>query len=125
LVQYGITRRILRMTVFYQKFDILVVSFPFSSQLKEKARPVLVISNDTFNRSKRQDLLVMAISGSLDNKLLFEPEIEFWKDAGLLKSSIIKAAIATIEQQSVIQKLGTLHIGDQSKLKALLNEIIG
>ncbi len=115
----------LLMTTFYQKFDILVVSFPFSSQLKEKARPVLVISNDSFNQSKRQDLIVIAISGSLDNKLLFEPEIEFWREAGLLKSSIIKAAIATIEQQSVIQKLGTLQVGDQPKLKALLAEIVG
>ena len=117
-------KKMLSMTNSYQKFDVLVVSFPFSSQIKEKARPVIVISNEYFNNSKREDLMVMAISGSVVNKLPFEPVIEMWQEAGLLKPSIIKAAIATIEQTSVIQKLGELKSKDQLSVKALLDNIM-
>ena len=92
---------------------------------KEKARPVVVISNDLYNSSKREDLLVLAISGSQKNKLSFEPEIEEWQEAGLLKPSILKASIATIDQSLVIQKLGSLAKEDQNHLNQLLELVIG
>lgn len=108
----------------YYKYDILVVSFPFSTQSSQKARPVVVISNDAFNSSKRGDLLVMAISGSIKNKLDFEPEIKEWEQSGLLKPSILKAAIATIDQNVIIQKLGKLQTTDQQELEKLVQFVL-
>jgi len=60
----------------------------------------------------------------MQTKLTFEPEIEHWQSAGLLKPSILKAAIATIEQDSVLQKLGVLHKTDRQKLDQLLAVIL-
>lgn len=106
------------------KYDIVVLQFPFSSQEKLKARPAVIISSESFNNSKRDDLMVLAISSSFENKLSFETEIINWQSAGLLKPSLFKAAIATIEKGLVIQKLGTLEEIDQQALTKLLNQIL-
>ncbi|HET8861511.1 type II toxin-antitoxin system PemK/MazF family toxin [Marivirga sp.] len=106
------------------RYDVVVIRFPFSSQTETKARPAIIISGDLFNNSKREDLIVLAISSSIKNKLEFEPEIINWELAGLLKPSILKSAIATIEQKTVIEKLGRLDSKDQNILDAFLNIIL-
>ena len=112
------------MIATYRKYEVLVVGFPFSSQIKEKARPVVVISSEKFNKSKRHDLIVLAITSSSINKLDFELEIEQWQSAGLLKPSILKAAIATVDQENVIQKLGVLLEIDSQKIDSLVSVIL-
>jgi mRNA interferase MazF len=103
---------------------VVVISFPFSTQSEAKARPAIIISSDIFNNSKREDIIVLAISSSIKNKLGFEPEIINWEQAGLLKPSIFKSAVATVEQKTVIQKLGRLDRKDQEILDTFLDKIL-
>ncbi len=106
------------------KYDIVVVKFPFASSLKYKARPAVVVSNNTFNnKNTRETLIILAISSQLISKTYIEPTIKEWEFAGLLKESILKSAIATIESSSVIAKLGVLHEKDISSLEKLLKDI--
>jgi mRNA interferase MazF len=97
------------------KYDIVVVKFPFASSLKYKARPALIISSEIYNRNKHNTVLILAISSQVDQKLDFELEIDNWKTAGLLKPSILKSAIATIEKDFILTKLG--HLSNADKLK--------
>ena len=105
------------------KYDIVVVKFPFASSLKYKARPALVISSETYNRNQRDTVLILAISSQLQTKLDFEMPLEKWESAGLLKPSIFKAAIATIEKEFIITKLGTLSPNDIQNVNTLLKII--
>lgn len=107
----------------FSRYDVVVLSFPFSTQSEAKARPAIIISSGIFNNSKREDIIVLAISSSIKNKLGFEPEIINWEHAGLLKPSIFKSAIATIEQKTVIHKLGSLDSQDQQTLETFLDKI--
>ncbi len=102
------------------KYDVVVVKFPFASSLKYKARPALVISSEIYNENERGTLLILAISSQTHMKLDFELHIEEWKDTGLLKPSIFKAAIATIEKDFIIAKLGTLSSTDIKNVDKLL-----
>ena len=106
------------------KGDVIVVKFPFASSLKYKARPAVIISNSNYNQNSRNTYIILAISSQIDNKLQIEKEIIFWKEAGLLKPSILKSSIATIEQEFVIKKLGHLKNNDKILLNNLLNEIL-
>jgi len=54
-----------------------------------------------------------------------EAAIEKWKEAGLLKPSVLKPLIATVEKQLVLRKLGRLEEGDRRALRGVLNEILG
>jgi len=102
------------------KYDVVVVKFPFASSIKYKARPAVIISSDQYNTNKRNTLLIMAISSSQENKLDFEIDVENWKDSGLLKPSIFKSAIATIEKEYIITKIGSLSDNDIKQLENMI-----
>ncbi len=105
------------------KYDVLVVRFPFASSRKYKARPAVLISSKEYNLNGRNASIIMAISSQFETKLSFEPMIQKWQTAGLLKQSILKASIATIENDFIITKLGTLSKEDQRVLDRLIEKI--
>lgn len=105
------------------KGDVIVVKFPFSSSLKYKARPAVIISNDNYNKNSRDTIVILAISSQVNSKLSIEKEVKFYKEAGLLKESIFKASIATIQKEFVIHKLGQLTSYDHNKLNQFLDDI--
>lgn len=107
----------------FYKYDIVVVIFPFASSLKYKARPAVVISSELYNKSSRETIIILAISSQIENKLEIEPVIKNWKESNLLKPSIFKSSIATIEKSFVITKLGSLSKYDRTNLDALINNI--
>ena len=107
----------------FSKYDVIVVKFPFASSKKYKARPAVIISSDLYNTESRDTLLIMAISSKLDSSLNFEYQLRDWNSSGLLKPSIFKSSIATIEKEYVIQKLGTLGELDIKKLNIMIEEI--
>ncbi len=105
------------------KYDVVVVKFPFASSLKYKARPAVIVSTDSYNTNSRDTLIILAISSKIESKLEFELSIDDWKKAGLLKQSIFKSSIATIEKDFIITKLGELSNTDKSKLQTLIQNI--
>ena len=48
-----------------------------------------------------------------------------WQEAGLLKPSVIKPLLATIESNLLLRRLGTLHAEDQDSLREVLATILG
>lgn len=105
------------------KYDVVIVKFPFASSLKYKARPAVVVSSNFYNTSIRETLLIMAISGSKENKLDFELELENWKVSGLLKPSIFKSSIATIEKNYILTKVGCLSEVDIASVEKMIEKI--
>jgi mRNA interferase MazF len=112
-------------TTSYKLGDILLVPFPFSDQTAVKQRPALVISVDAFNEPGL-DLLIMAITSQVGGPLrVGEFQIRDWRPAGLLKSSAVKSAIATIESKLVRRKLGHLSDYDLGQLEKALRAVLG
>lgn len=107
------------MTAF-SKYDIVVVKFPFASSLKYKARPAVILSSSIYNNESRNSLIILAISSQISTKLEMEFEIMDWKFSGLLKPSIFKSSVATIDQDVVLTKLGELSHQDSQKLEKML-----
>lgn len=48
-----------------------------------------------------------------------------WQEARLLKPSVIKAAITTLDHRLVIKRLGQLTDEDRTRLAALLDTLLG
>ena len=108
----------------YSFGDVLLVPFPFTDQTTTKKRPTIVISSDSYNQSKL-DLLLIAVTSQVKIPLQFgEILITEWSKAGLLKTSVIKPIITTLEKQLVIKKLGKLATPDIEALQNLLQQII-
>lgn len=108
----------------YNFGDVLLVPFPFTDQTTTKKRPTIVISSDRYNQSKL-DILLIAVTSQVKTPLQFgEILIAKWSNAGLLKPSVIKPIITSLEKQLVIKKLGKLEAIDIHALQSLLQQII-
>ena len=112
-------------TTSYSFGDIVLVPFPFTDQSTAKRRPAVVVSSNAYHR-ERADLVIMAVTsqprpaGSIG-----EAQVKDWKGAGLIKPSLVKPVITTIEQSLVIRRLGRLKEEDQQVLRRAIATIIG
>jgi mRNA interferase MazF len=104
--------------------DILLVPFPFSDQSGKKVRPVLVLSNNIYNRFGN-DIIVCAITSSLKpikySFIIDEKSLE----AGKLyeKSSIKVDTLLKINKSLIIKNIGTINKTAFQKIMAILEEI--
>ena len=109
----------------YEFGDLVLVPFPFTDQSTVKRRPAVVISSAAYQRA-RPDLLIMAItSQQLSTLSVGEVQIQDWRGAGLLKPSVLKPILTTIDPTLVLKKLGQLTPTDQAALRQTLNIILG
>jgi mRNA interferase MazF len=106
----------------YSFGDVLLVPFPFTDQTTTKKRPTIVISSDIYNQQKL-DIILIAVTSQVS--LQFgEMLISDWPRAGLIKPSVIKPIITTLEKSLVLKKLGKLETPDIQTLKSSLQQII-
>ncbi|HJT23244.1 MAG TPA: type II toxin-antitoxin system PemK/MazF family toxin [bacterium] len=111
-------------TTNYDFGDVLLVPFPFSNQAAVKKRPAVVVSSSAYNQT-RPDLIILALTSQPPGPSVFGgTSLSHWKGAGLLKPSVFKPILATIEKGLVIQKMGRLHASDQKTLQQILKTII-
>jgi mRNA interferase MazF len=105
--------------------DIVLVPFPFTDQSATKKRPAIVVSSDAYHR-ERSDLILAAVTSQVRPALaLGEFALASWKDAGLLKPSVMKPVIATVERGLVLRTLGTLTDDDRVGVRRALLSVFG
>lgn len=103
--------------------DVVLVPFPFTDQSSTKKRPAVVVSAAAYN-AERPDVIVMAITSQVRPANRFDVPIQDWQQAKLLKPSVVKPVIATIEQSLVIRPLGRLSERDREALAAGLRGML-
>ncbi len=109
----------------YNFGDVALVPFPFTNQTTTKKRPAVVVSSPVYHR-ERPDIILMAVTSQMRPSALFgEVIITRWKEAGLLKPSVIKPIFTTIEQGIVLRKLGRLGREDRKALQEMLENLVG
>lgn len=109
----------------YEFGDVVLIPFPFTDQSTIKKRPAVIVSSNAYNQ-RHIDVILMAITSQ--TKATDYPDnlvIQNWQRAGLLKPSVIKPIITTVDRSLILRKLGVLTIQDQQALKSLLTQILG
>ena len=109
----------------FERYSVVRVPFPFTDQSAAKKRPGVVISAAAYQR-ERPDLIIMAVTSQIKPaQTMGEVFVKDWQGAGLLKPSVIKPVIATIEKPLVIKTLGRLKDDDQATLRSVISKILG
>lgn len=103
--------------------DVVLVPFPFTDQSTTKKRPAIVVSSQAYN-SERPDVIIMAVTSQIRPANNFDIQVTDWKTAGLIKPSVVKPVIATVEKALVIKRLGRLGEKDRNILAEGLKLIL-
>ena len=109
----------------YEFGDVVLVPFPFTDQSAIKRRPAIVVSSAAYHHA-RPDLLIMAVTSQPPSAhSVGEAQVQDWRAAGLLKPSVLKPVLTTIDPALVLKKLGQLTSTDQTALRQALATILG
>ena len=109
----------------YEFGDLVLVPFPFTDQSAVKRRPAVVISSAAYHRA-RPDILIIAVTSQQPSTLsVGEVQVQDWQGAGLLKPSVLKPVLTTIDPTLVLKRLGQLTPSDQTALRQALTTILG
>ena len=102
----------------YLRGDVVLISFPLSSNDRAIKRPGLVLL-DTGDA----DLVVARVT-SQAVRTPFDVVIDHWRDAGLILPSIVRLdKLATLEKGLVDRQLGRLSSSDMKDVESVLKEL--
>lgn len=106
-------------TTAYNKWDVVLVSFPFTDFSSDKRRPALVVSPDYFNTG--HDVVIAFVTSQLSSlPRLTDYHLQHWQEAGLPKPSMVRMKFATVDKSIIVKKLGKLNSGDRDALQEIL-----
>lgn len=105
--------------------DLLLVPFPFSDQSGRKVRPVIVISNNEFNKYS-EDIIIVGVTSNISKDKYTINIINSNLDEGKLSTNCyIKVEnILKIDKELVIKKIGRINIPTLKQIIFKLFEII-
>ncbi len=109
----------------YKQREIVLVPFPYSDLSSNKRRPVLIVSNNTYNQSF-EDVLVCVITS---NDYIDEYSVELLNndlEIGVLpESSVVKThKLFTIHQSKIIKKFSLLKTEYFEQVRAKIIDLI-
>ena len=104
--------------------ELLLVPFPFSDQSGRKVRPVLVLSNEGYNKSG-EDLIVCAITSNLKTgKFTVIIDGKDLESGKLYQKSSIKVdGLLKISKNLIIKNIGVIGKNTFQKVRNILDDI--
>ena len=93
------------------KWDVVVVPFPFVDSKKIKPRPALVLSNKEFNANNNHAIMAMITTGR-NTSWYKDFIIKDLDPTGLKVNSLIRGKICTLDNRLISKKIGKLSTRD-------------
>jgi mRNA interferase MazF len=107
----------------FQRGDVVLVPCPFTDLSAKRARPAVVVSVPEYERTAG-DVIVAQIT-SRYHSLPTDYALQDWQSAGLLKPSIVRAKLATINASLVQLRIGQLSDRDLEEVNKRLKLALG
>lgn len=99
----------------YDRFDVVLVLFPFTEKKGKKQRPAVVLSDSEFNAMHQHAIVAMVTTAST-TKWPSDVPISGYVEAGLLSPCVARAKLFTIADDLVIGRVGTLPAEDAGRI---------
>jgi len=100
----------------FNRFDVVVVPFPFTDRSTTKRRPALVLSDAScFNKRVGQSVLAM-ITSAQNSDWPLDVEIADLDAAGLTAASVVRMKLFTLDDRLIIRQAGRLSAADSSNV---------
>ncbi len=102
------------------RWDLVVVPFPFSDKAAEKRRPALVLSDATFNGAGHTILAMITTRGH--HPWPGDCKLEDLTDAGLPLPCIVRLKLFTLDNRVILRRLGRLSVADRARVESNLDK---
>jgi mRNA interferase MazF len=113
-----------RLIVSYERFDVVVVPFPFTDSATNKRRPTLVISSPkAFNLPAGHSVMAMITSAG-NPAWPLDVAISDGNAAGLAAASLVRMKLFTLDNRFVLRRLGQLAAVDRKAVTAVLKTLL-
>ena len=106
-----------------ERFDVVVVPFPFVDAARTKPRPALVLSNTAFNGANRHTVLAM-ITRAAHTQWPSDHAIEDLRPTGLREASVVRFKVFTLDNRILQRRIGKLGDDDARGCAAALDTIV-
>ena|SRR3989344_5301050 len=108
-----------------EQMDLLLVPFPFSDQSGRKVRPVIVISNNEFNRHSEDLIVVGVTSNILKDKYTLDLNNANLDEGKLSTCCVIKVGnILKLDKELIIKKIGKINKTTLKNIVSKLQDIL-
>lgn len=108
----------------YDRFDVVIVPFPFTDRAQIKRRPALVLSSySSFGKKAGHSVMAMITSAKNPPWPLDVPISDQTK-AGLPAPSVVRMKIFTLDHRFVLGKCGTLSDKDRKSVTKSLTLLL-
>jgi len=101
------------------RYDVVVVPFPFTDRARTKNRPALVLSTQSFNQNNHT--LLAMITSKQHPSWPGDSPIDNYEAAGLNLPCIVRFKLFTLDNRFVLRKIGHLSNPDAGKIKKQLS----
>ena len=108
----------------YERGDAVLLRFPFTTFVRGKQRPAVIVSTSTYNRAG-DDVITAAITSNL--RAARRPGdylLSHWREAGLIKESLVKSILFTVEKSLIVRRLGRINKADMEGISEGLREAL-
>ena len=107
-----------------ERFDVVVVPFPFTDRATSKRRPALVLSSHpSFNVPSGHSILAM-ITSATHSTWPLDVRVTDMGAAGLSAPSIVRMKLFTLDNEFVLRKAGHLAEADKRAVRAALAALL-
>jgi len=108
----------------YNRGDVVIMEMKFSDGSGSKLRPVLIISDNSFNKS-RDEVIVAGITSNVDRCYIGDTEIINWEKIGLKVPSLVTAIIQTLKKKLIRKQLGVIDKKEFAEIEKNIAEALG
>ncbi len=110
-------------SVIFDRYDIVVVPFPFADKAASKRRPALVLSiASTSHRAAGHSVMAM-ITSAVNAPWPQDTPIADLKACGLSAPSVVRLKLSTLDHRFVLRKSGQLSESDQGSFRKAFSKV--
>jgi mRNA interferase MazF len=106
------------------RFDVVVVLFPFTGRARAKPRPALVLSRRNFNAAHGASVLTMITTAS-HTRWPSDIAIEDAASAGLSSASVVRLKLFTLDNEIIDRQIGHLRRTDARRVQTAVARCLG
>lgn len=104
-----------------EPWGVYTAEFPYVESAGSKLRPVVVVSHA---QSKHKLVVMLPVSSRIKAESV-DVVLHHWKEAGLLKPSVVRVhRLTTLRQPKLDAKLGNLSLDDTKQIQAALQTLL-